>query len=99
MRRYFLDFFMNKNLAVDETRKCTKCLAILPATEFYSKGNRTDSECKHCRKMRERAKYLARHGEASRENLKRVIDILASWKLKRIRELRKEIQKYISEGA
>lgn len=59
-----------------ETKQCTKCLAKLPITDFYSKGNRVDARCKACVKSDKRTKYVSREIELSVDRLLRVFDVI-----------------------
>jgi hypothetical protein len=59
-----------------ETKQCTKCLASLPLTEFYSKGNRTDARCKACVKSEKKTKYVSREIDLSTDRLMKIFDIV-----------------------
>lgn len=64
---------------MEVTRKCTKCLATKPLTQFYSKGNRCSSECKSCKKSYKKAKYVAINSQNSFAGLKRLIELFTEF--------------------
>lgn len=78
-----------------ETKQCTKCLAYLSPSEFYSKGNRLDSECKKCRRLRRRTTYVSQNARSSLARVRSVIDRSVSWEIERLRALREETQRII----
>ena len=77
------------------TKQCTKCLADLSPCEFYSKGNRLDSECKKCRRLRRRTTYVSQNARSSLARVRSVIDLSIGWEIERLRALREETQRII----
>lgn len=71
-------------------KTCSACGISKPVTEFYSKGNRTDSACKDCQTQKKRAKYLANKNQDAVAGLKAVLGITTQGLGKRIRS---EIEK------
>ena len=86
-----------KSAAKAGFKECTKCLTLLPAGEFYSKGTRLDSECKKCRRARRRATYLAHSHRSSFSTFRGVVEIAVDWELECIRSLRREVQTKLAE--
>jgi hypothetical protein len=50
---------------MESSKPCSSCEQQKPLSEFYSKGNRTDSVCKNCRRVERRTRYSKSTGETS----------------------------------
>ncbi len=80
-----------------EIKTCTTCLASLPVSEFYSKGNRHESFCKKCKKQRVKATYLAKRKSLSLADIRRFIELTATLQLERMRAFENELSQIIKE--
>lgn len=80
-----------------EKKSCATCLAVLPYSEFYSKGNRIDSACKKCKKLKSKATYLRKRNVSSAAGIMGFIDIMAELQLKQVKTLRQRIRETLLE--
>lgn len=84
----------NESNAHDKKR-CTTCLQELPVTEFYSKGNRRDSICKECKKLKSRTTYVRTKKTTPLKVLNRFIDLMTEIELEMVRDLNNQISEVI----
>lgn len=77
---------------------CTTCLLSLPASDFYSKGNRQDSICKCCKKQKGKSTYLAKKKTSSGADIFRFIDVISTLQLKQLNLLELRMNRLINEG-
>jgi hypothetical protein len=87
----------NKNNFSD-SKKCSKCVVVLPINQFYSKGKRLDSICKKCKKTRERTSYEVRKKRDDLKNLFSFASLICELEIKKtesaIRRLDKILRRY-----
>jgi len=84
----------NKN-NFKENRQCTKCLDILPLNQFYTKGKRTDSSCKKCKRKQTRTTYVSKKNPLNLTNLKEFVNLIYEIELSRLRKIENELNEII----
>ena len=80
-----------------ETKQCSTCLEALPISEFYSKGNRTDSSCKRCVRQKKRSTYLEQKDKYNLDHVRRAVDILLDWELEKLKEYNRNLKEAIEQ--
>jgi hypothetical protein len=60
----------------NKKKKCTQCQKSLELSRFYSKGNRLDSVCKDCKKIKRRATYVVRRNIDELQRIMEVVNIM-----------------------
>jgi hypothetical protein len=77
---------------------CTQCDSSLPITEFYKKGDRIDSACRNCVKIKKQMRYVHKEMEFSAENMMRLFDVVHDYELKIIKKQILFLDKVIENG-
>jgi hypothetical protein len=80
------------------TKICTQCNRTLPIIEFYKKGDRIDSSCKVCVKVKKQMRYVPKEMEFSAENMMRIFDVVHDYELKIIKNQIKLLDRIIENG-
>ena len=76
---------------------CTKCLADLPLTDFYSMGSRVDSWCKECKKSKRRSKYVSTKSVDTFDRLKRCLDLLYAVEMKELTAIYERLERMVAQ--
>lgn len=80
------------------SRKCTKCLELLPQSEFYALGpNRLDSWCKSCKKTKKKEKYISSKTRDGINILIKMTDITFESQLKLLIQQQQMLQELIEK--
>ena len=82
---------------VHRKKTCTTCLQELGLHSFYSKGNRTDSVCKTCKKQKAKATYLRKKNLPRIADLNKFIKVAAELEIKMLSSFETKLENLIEE--
>lgn len=80
------------------TKICSQCNRTLPVTEFYKKGDRIDSSCRDCVKVKKQMRYVPKEMEFSAENMIKLFDVVHDYEIKMIKNQITLLDRIIENG-
>lgn len=74
---------MDQHAFEGSVKRCTRCGATKPPTEFYKKGDRLESFCKDCKREKRRLDYRFKLTEKDKRRWAKVMNMVLDFHIAR----------------